>query len=249
MKPVKIIFSLTIFFLPALIGYSQSLTLSNQNGQVASNTTIIQPGTTDSVIMRTYLDITNNSANPINVLCKKTELTMLDSTKIYMCWAGVCYASTVFTSSNSQPIGPGETYTDSYGTYQQIAYNNFSIGESVVRWTFFDASNINDSVSVTVVYSTYPVNVEERKDLRAGISGIYPNPASSIARINYSIPAGVQGFIQIRDLDGASVQSQISVAGTGTAVINTLDLRDGISFCSLLVDGTIYGTKKLIVSH
>lgn len=245
----KVLLSVLFISMVCLSGYSQSLSLSNAGGPIVSNSTIVQAGTPDSSEMVTYLNVKNIGTAPVDVLCKKVELTMLDSTEVTICWAGGCYPPNTFVSPNSQPMAAGETNTEFVGHYTQIAFNHFKVGESIVRWVFFDRSNPNDSVSVTVKYTTYPAGVEESVASRGVLTSPYPNPASADACCEYAIPAGSQGTIVVRDLLGATVQTHLLPASNGRATINTSNLGNGIYFCSLMVDGKISQTKKLVVRH
>ncbi|MFZ4521917.1 MAG: T9SS type A sorting domain-containing protein [Bacteroidales bacterium] len=245
----RLILSACLLSIVAIYGYSQSLSLSNIGGTIAPNATILQVGTPDSAELITYFNVKNVSSNPVSVLCKKVELTMLDSTEITMCWAGGCYPATTNISPNSQAIPAGETNTEFVGHYTQIAFNHFKVGESVVRWVFYDRANVNDSVSVTVKYTSFPLGVDENTSRMGVLSGIYPNPASVNANCSYSMPSGAEGSIVVRDLLGSEVQNLLLPSSTGKVSINTLDLRDGIYFCSLLIDGKVSQTKKLIVKH
>jgi hypothetical protein len=243
----RLVLSVYLIAIAAIFGYSQSLSLSNMHGAIEPNSTIIQAGTPDSVELITYLNVKNMGNLSMNVLCKKVELKMHDSTEITMCWAGNCYPSNVFVSPNAQLMAPGQTITDFVGHYTQIAYQHFSSGESVIRWVFYDRSNVNDSVSVTIKYTSFPMGVDDAT--ATVLSKVYPNPANGSASFSYSIPGGSQGTMVVRDLLGSSVQTQLLPAASGKATLNTMNLRDGIYFCTLLVDGIATHTQKLIVKH
>ena len=246
----KLFLSVYLLTIVAFYGYSQSLSLSNAHGAVAPNSTIIQPGTPDSASLITYFDVKNTGNSRMEVLCKKVEETMSDSTELTFCWAGECGGAEVFVSRNSQLINPGQTIYDFSGHYSAVTSSYyFHSGESRVRWVFFDKSNPNDSVSVTLVYTTFGVGMEERGAGQAMLSNAYPNPAYGHASFSYSIPSGSSGTMIIRDLLGSAVQTQMLPVASGKVGINTSALSDGIYFCSLLVDGKISQTKKLIVKH
>jgi len=234
----------------ALYGFSQSLTLSSVNGPLAPNATIVQAGTPDSATLITYLHVKNTGSSSIDVLCKKVELNMIDSTEIYMCWAGGCSAASTYVSPQAQAISPGQIITEFSGHYSSLTSSYyFKSGESIVRWVFFDQNNTNDSVSVTVKYTTYPLGIAESDVNRGTLSNAYPNPAAGNVFCNYSVPPGSQGTILIRDILGTTVQTELLPAASGKATIAAADLPDGIYFCSLMIDGKLSQTKKLVVKH
>ncbi|MEI7897538.1 MAG: T9SS type A sorting domain-containing protein [bacterium] len=230
-------------------GYSQSLTLSDIDGVIDQNAIIVQSGTPDSVELITYFNVKNIGTKTISVLCKKTHLAMLDSTEITMCWAGGCYPSNINVSPNAQSIEAGQTITDFVGHYTQTAFSHFKSGESVIRWTFFDSANVNDSASVTVKYTTYPLGIDENAARQAMLSNAYPNPASGYAAFSYAVPSGTRGTLFVRDILGSTVETLSLQPGSGKVTLNTMSMNDGIYFCSLLVDGKISLTKKLSVKH
>ncbi|MCX6267311.1 MAG: T9SS type A sorting domain-containing protein [Bacteroidetes bacterium] len=246
----KLFLSVCLLSIAAFYGYSQSLSLSNSHGILAPNSTIFQAGSPDSVKLVTYLDVKNAGSSRIDVLCKKVELNLLDSTEVTFCWAGECGSAAIYVSRNAQSINPGQTITDFSGDYlANTSSYYFHSGESRVRWVFFDKSNPNDSASVTVVYTTFGVGMQDPKTSEGMLSNIYPNPANGQANFSYSLPSGSAGTIIIRDLLGSLVQTQILTVATGKTSLNTSLLGDGVYFCSLLVDGKVSQTKKLIVRH
>jgi hypothetical protein len=245
----KILLSVCLLSFAAIYGFSQSLSLSNASGPIVANSVVVQAGTPDSVELITYFNVKNTSGAAMDVMCKKVEFNMLDSTEITMCWGGGCYPSNTYISPNPSTIGAGETNTEFVGHYSQIAFQHLKVGESVVRWVFYNRSNENDSVSVTVKYTSYPLGIDESIASQGTLSGFYPNPASVVANCNYSVPAGSRGTLVVRDILGTSILTQDLEGSKGKATIRTENLNGGIYFCTLLVDGKISQTKKLIVKH
>ena len=247
----RLILSIVMFSFIAFYGYSQSISLSNLNGIIPPNATLTQAGTPDSSELLTFLNVKNIGTHTINVYCKKVQLSMLDSTEVELCWAGGCYPSFVFVSPNSQPINTGQTITDFSGHYNWVGTTQpgFKPGESVVRWVFFDSGNTNDSASVTIKYTSYIVGMEEANASQGFLSNAYPNPADANAFYSYALPSGSQGKIIIRNVLGTIMQTEQLSSGSGKLNINTARLSAGIYFYSLIVDGKITQTKKLIVTH
>jgi hypothetical protein len=248
MKIITYKIILILLFFRVISLPSQSLQLTDQQGlPIVPDATIVQSGSPDHGTFFTYLNVTNTSAAGLAVKCKKTEIRMLDSTTVFMCWAGVCYSAAVFTSSNSQPIGPGETYYDYKGTYHQVAYNNYIPGESVVRWTFFDESNPDDSVSVTVIYATWPVGTPERNGQEATLT-VFPNPAGD------QITVGTRGWndgpveVQIHDMTGIKVSSVHAEIFAGSIELSTRQLKNGVYICTVK-SRQQSGQVRLVVSN
>jgi hypothetical protein len=245
---------LSLFFLSAvaLSGFTQNIELSDLQGNVipANSSTIQYVDPNAGFIYNTFLNVKNVGSATISVLCKKVQILMLDSTAVAMCWAGSCYSSETFVSPNAQPLDPGQTNSEFSGDYMSTKMSfNFNVGESVVRWVFFNQDNVNDSVSVTIKYSTFGVGLEDGNVRQASLSNTYPNPASTNTSFGYSVPSGSDGMLIVRNILGSTMLSQPLTAGNGKYTVNTGNLSDGIYFYSLMIDGKISQTKKLIVKH
>ena len=119
-----------------------------------------------------------------------------------------------------------------------------------MRWVFFyDSGSLHDSACVTIKYTSYPVGVRETISSQGFLSSVFPNPADAKTCFTYSVPSGLQRMIIIRNLIGATMQTEQLSSDAGKLTISTANLNDGIYFCSLMVDGKIIQTKKLIVKH
>ena len=245
----RLLLSVFLFSTMAFYGYSQSLLLTTPQGVNVTNKTICQLGTSDSVELITYLNVKNISSNTINVFSKKVDLKLLDSTETTMCWAGGCYPSFVTVSPNAAPMTPGQTLTDFVGHYSSITGMGFKLGESVVRWVFYNGANHNDSAYLLVKYQSWAVGMDEKNSRQGFLSSAYPNPADASASFNCSVPAGLTGTIVVRTMVGTSVLTESVAPGAGTRTINTSGLADGLYFYSLVLDGKNSITKKLIVKH
>ncbi len=233
----------------AIYSYSQSLSLISHQGVVLTNSSVTQMGTPDSLELITYMDVKNITGNSINVYCKKVEVKMMDSVETTMCWAGGCYPSFVNVSPNGAPMAAGQTVTDFVGHYGSTTGHGFKSGESIVRWVFYNEANPNDSVYLVVKYTSYPLGIEENNLRQGTLSNAYPNPADASASFSYSVPSGSTGSLVIRNLVGTTIQHEDVTAGAGSKTINTSGLNAGLYFYSLMVDGKISQTKKLVVKH
>lgn len=248
MKKSAILFIFMIVI--TVFGFAQSLQLTDNKGVVIPNKSeIIQATGPDGTEIITYMYVKNIGTKEINVLCRKSQFKMLDSTEITMCWAGACYPAATFLSPNAQLIAVGQTITDFTGHYLQIKYRPLKSGESVVRWSFFDKANPGDSVSIVVKYYSYPLGIPEPGYRQASLSNVYPNPASDQAHVNFELPTGTTGTVIIRDMIGKVVYRENLETENGKATINTQNFSDGIYFCSLMMDEKTILTRKMIIRH
>lgn len=78
-----------------------------------------------------------------------------------------------------------------------------------------------------------------------------PNPVKGTTRISYSVPSGTnRAQLQLTNKLGQLVKSiPVAVSSSGTVDVNTTMLSSGIYNYSLVVDGKIVETKKMVVVH
>ncbi len=78
-----------------------------------------------------------------------------------------------------------------------------------------------------------------------------PNPFSQSTTIQYYVPKRVKvAVMQIADVNGNVLQTaEITQRGADSIVIQTADLSWGTYFYSLILDGKVFETKKMIVSN
>jgi hypothetical protein len=103
-----------------------------------------------------HLDIENTSANPISIVCEKTNVTLPTGAETYYCFAGECYATTTTTSdTTSFPLAAGQKISfadsdfDAHSGYYD-AYGASGIAE--VQYCFYDANNSSDQTCLTITY-------------------------------------------------------------------------------------------------
>lgn len=246
----KYYFLTILLVVTAITAFSQSISLIHNSTVLQQGATIIQPGSHDSSELITFLKVQNTTASRIDVYCKKSELSVMDSTETTMCWAGGCYPNWVTVSPEPQTLQAGEINTDFSGHYVWMGNTlGFRSGETVIRWVFYNASNINDSASVTVYYTSYGTGLGETGLAKANLTNAFPNPANSKVTIGYSVSAEDQGNIVIRDVLGSVKFIQPLESGAGKVTISVAGLTDGIYFYSLEVEGKSVQTRKLMVKH
>ena len=129
---------------------SQNLALFSSDGVDLSNDTLVIIDSPDSTLSA-HIHVKNNSASTMRVKIKKYELETVAGSYNYFCWNNQCYTpdvlvSTVFLQMQSGTITSG--VNDLVIDY--VAEGN--AGTSKILYTAFSASNVNDSVSVLVIY-------------------------------------------------------------------------------------------------
>lgn len=225
------------------LGYSQSLSLSNETGPLANNATVNVTGlpTDDEIVVE--VNVSNNTSDSIPVMLKKVEISMVPGTASLFCW-GLCYAPNVFVSPDPLYVLANSTDTNNFsGHYLPSGMP----GMSTIRYVFFDERNPNDSVCFNVNFQAYPLGIN---NLSGAVAvSAYPNPASGKVTVSFSGAEGSGNAVVIRNLLGATVK-EIAVDGvSGKVSFDAADFTAGVYFYSVVVNGSAVATKKLVVRH
>jgi hypothetical protein len=202
-------------------------------------------GATDEVI-HSYGDVTNDSGDSKSVHCKRTNVNVGAGTSNYFCWTQ-CYGPNTDQSPVATDLDAGAT-SELFGGY----YNaNGFVGYSIVRYTFFDANNPNDSTSFEVTYSTDPNGVEDVfTSGETGMSAAYPNPANTSTSVAYNLLPGTNdATIEMFDVLGSKVRKIELTEDNGEMKVQLSTIPSGLYFFNLVVDGKTLETRKLMVSH
>jgi hypothetical protein len=76
---------------------------------------------------------------------------------------------------------------------------------------------------------------------------IYPNPTNGTMILNFELPEGSTGSMQLYDLSGRIVSKYSLIAGTPTQQFNAVDLPSGLYFYTVFVNGTAVMSDKLVL--
>jgi len=123
------------------------------------------------------------------------------------------------------------------GTHSIRLYTN--AGHAISTAAYCQEINVDDCNPTNVT----PINTPPDP-----LSQNYPNPVGQQARIDYYLQAPVQASIIIKDVHGRVVrQYNITQPGKGNIWINTEQFSDGIYFYTLINNGLMLATKKMVV--
>jgi hypothetical protein len=149
----KIVLLVPILLLSFSVAFSQSFTLSVANGPITHDTIIDVYAPASTEIVEKHVFITNTSSGELKILVKKENLEILEGTDNSFCFNGLCFPPFVIVAPYALTLQPGHTSsdTDFYGDYYPFGHT----GSSVIRYTFFVESNVNDSLSVRIRYNTF----------------------------------------------------------------------------------------------
>ena len=242
----KILIFAVLVYLATLTTFAQNLSLSYENGNpIANGDTVKIWGDTSILEMEAHIDVKNIGSNNIDVKVKKINVSIIQDTYNYFCWV-ICHDTAVYNPTNIISVQPNQTTSDFSGHYGHK--NHY--GVSTLAYTFYNAANTSDSVSVIVEYHLTGVGLQENIFDLIKFSNAYPNPAKSFTTFDYSFPSSVNNVrVEIRDILGSVVREVKLIGGKGVYRMETASMNEGIYFYSVIVDEQLYTTRKLVVEH
>jgi hypothetical protein len=243
--------NLLVLFIALLMGsaltFSQNLSLVYEGNPIPANHVIVFEGLANGNLMVFDAQVTNNSSNSMNVLLKKVENYLAPETFNSFCWGGACYPPDVYLSPTPATIpGGGST---AIGEFTGDYYPGTILGQSSVSYVFFDSNNINDSVMVTVLYTTLATGIAPIPKELYTISEPYPNPANQFVKFDFDFNQAAQAKLKIYSLVGSLVKEIEVTEQSGTLQIETDKLQEGFYFYVLSSSGKELKTGRFIIRH
>jgi hypothetical protein len=226
--------------------FGQGLRVLDEAGNDISFQTIHVWGDSGNVIV-TSAHLQNTAGSGYKMVhAKRRVVNAYANSQNYFCMK-YCYAPSTAESPEPDSVYANQVYTKFHGYFDPANQS----GTGTISYLFWDANNIADSTSFTIIYhadATGLKNVAVTGENK--ISAPAPNPASSFASFNYSLKSNVQNAkISMYNMLGALVKEITLEDQQGTLKIPTSELKNGVYFYSLVADSKVITTKKLIVSH
>ena len=193
-----------------------------------------------------YIVVKNTSTDPMAVMVRKYDVSLLDSTSVSFCWNQSCYGPNTYLSPEAMRLDSQESTDDFHGDY----YHNKVHGKSIARFTFFNEDNPNDSTSIVINYIVGNLGIDKNTAAAVSISNVYPNPATTTSYVDYKLPKSVaNASLRVINLLGVTVTEIPLNRNEGKATIDVSNLKDGIYFYSLIVNNSATHTRKFVVKR
>lgn len=182
-----------------------------------------------------HMQVRNLTGNDLNVVIEKEVVQNLEGTMNTFCF-GNCYGPDVMIGN---PVNVPAQSVSTEDLSFHVLFDQVE-GSVVMKYYAYAQDDADNKVSIVVRFFYDPTEVSENV---ASMGQAYPNPATSVVRFNVQ---GVENAsIAIYNLLGQEVLRQDVVAGQNA--ISVAELKEGIYFCNLMVNGTAVSTEKLIV--
>ena len=243
----KLFFTLVLFVSAfALSAQNFPFQVTDENGVVVENNSTYyifgDGGLLGELALEFYAQ--NTSTNTFSIIAEKIEIQNVEGTQNSFCFGDNCYPSFVFEANYD--ISPDETMLWSFHYMPFDDDLNPIFGEQIMQYSLYDRANPNEKfiVNVTFKYSADGINdnasVEE-------FSNAYPMPARDVVNFDYNFASSENAEVAIYNMMGQEVLRNNISGMSGKLSINVSDLNDGVYFYSLIVNGVVEKSNKLVI--
>jgi hypothetical protein len=185
--------------------FGQSLALNKHTAFVS--------GLPEDEVIEESIVVSNTTGSPINVKVRRFNLTTVQGADNWFCW-DLCYQPSANASNGFITIpANGDT-----GIFSGHVNNNGLEGTSVIKYCFFNESNVADSTCLEVTYNITATSVNEAAAIK--FSNPYPNPANDNITFNYTLPNTNRATIKVYNMIGALVKTTNLTDNNGKVTIN-----------------------------
>ncbi len=197
-----------------------------------------------------YIRVKNNTDSPMqNVFVRRIINQEVDSTQNSFCFGVNCYGPMTNESTFPTEIDAGVTDNSFYGDYYPDKFGTGGHGGlTSITYEFFDNVTFGVPVSAKATIN-FHISANSIADNKIIFKGPYPNPASRLTHFEYNIPSVNNAQLIIRNMLGVEVETILFDNGSGKKSIDVSNYASGFYFYTLVVDGKIVQSKKLIVRH
>lgn len=245
----------TLFSLVALawasISFAQNFTISDKNGVDVTNSTVTLTGSANVFFpndepLKWQGLVTNESAFTKPVLVKRQILNVPTGSENQFCWSIQCYAPVANQATDTVDIA-GAATDGSFYSYFFPGGNN---GIWSIRYVFFDASNPNDSVHVTLNFDVSGGNTSIQNQNALASIPVGPVPASQFVQFN-TTALNLEGNEGLRlfDLSGKTIWMQSLKKEQKQVNVATGQFKSGLYLWSIQRGNQTLGNGRLIVQH
>ncbi|MCZ2357412.1 MAG: T9SS type A sorting domain-containing protein [Bacteroidia bacterium] len=188
--------------------------------------------------------VKNISTDTVVVKVRRVIHQVSPDHDLQLCFGPTCYPEETEITPNPAIIAPGDTNK----TFKAQLESYGLPGSASATYYFIKTNGTPDSVTATVNFNV----VTSLEDLIAQNKlavQISPNPAVNLASINYTLPnPNSTAQINIYDILGGLQKQQLIKGQQGSISLDLSNLKSGVYFYSLVIDGRPYITKRLIVT-
>jgi hypothetical protein len=190
--------------------------------------------------VQAHIEIKNTSVTDNKYKVKRNGPFDQSCSTNYFCW-DLCYLPT-------DSVSTGNLTVMSSATNNLFSGHILSSGGGLedcceIEYTFFNQDDVTDKLDVSVMFCG-DVSLSVNEDVYSLFS-VFPNPANDFVNIEYT--GSKDGAFQLFNVVGQSVFTQTLSAGVQNTSVDVSSLKSGVYFYTLVIDGQVMETKKLII--
>lgn len=226
---------------------TDTLELYDTLGNKINNSTIRVTGSDPSVeALVSYIWLKNTTSTEMtNVFVRRVVNQEVTSTTNSFCFGIQCYPPWINESSVGDTAKVGKINKSFYADYYPDGHG----GLTSITYEFYDNVTFGVPVSskATIEFLISANGINEDKLV---FKGPFPNPASASTNFEYNLPASHNNAqLIIRNMLGVDVENITLESRSNKKSINVSNYPSGIYFYTLIVDGKVIQSKKLIIKH
>lgn len=243
----KIILAFATTLLLANFSFAQSFSLSEPGPIIVTG--LLPEDILYGLMETIHVDVTNISSTTKNVKVERTIIDTVAGTDFYYCWAQcysaiACQNNAIIATAEPLQLEAAET-TNLFGAYYRP---KGIVGTNTIEYCFFDVNNTSDRVCLVATHeATGAVGIQEVTGTTSFLSAPQPNPASGLTRIVYNLPDLNNGKLVVRNMLGSTIKEIQLDKTSDSKTIDVSLLNAGIYFYSLVNNGKIVSSQRLVV--
>lgn len=195
--------------------------------------------------------MTNIGDSEVNLRLTADVQDIVDGAEYRFCWGPSCFlwGTEDYTSPDSDlwivNIQPGAVDTTFYTDYR----HNSNFGVTTIEYCWWDVNDPTEESCYTLNWSLLVDNINANDKPEFELTGMSPNPVVGTSAFQYELSAASNNVqVLFYNLMGEKVRESKLNGPNGVVFVQADDFEAGVYFYSLMVDGKVLSTKKMIVS-
>ena len=197
-------------------------------------------------------DVINAGSTTLTLRAYRNVMQEVSGSSNHFCWGILCYGSSTDTSSANANLMVTMAPNHVESTFHGFYFHYGTAGHTMIEYCFFDNNDPEIKVCHVVNYcidDACIIGVNE-SEFEVTLGQVSPNPVSSRGIIEYSLSSLPENArVVIHNLIGDVVKEIKLDNKNGVIFIDAADFNAGVYFYTLEGNGTVFATKKLVISR
>lgn len=179
----------------------------------------------------------------VQLIAQKVEIQVVEGTYNMLC-LDQCYAPSVYVSPVVN-FAANETKDFSMHYQYENAIEDVAGLEQIMEYYLYEEGS-HDQFVINVTFKYSLDGIEDYNSAEV-FSNAYPVPARDVVNFDYNFASSENAEVAIYNMMGQEVLRNSISGMSGKLSINVSDLTDGVYFYSLIVNGVVEKSNKLVI--